>query len=100
MIRLLVLFTVFALLSACGKVGDLEPRSAQSIPAKNYGQTEAPGANELTTPSVQARPGRSDELLLRSEQRDQDPYDLPPGVDPIPLDPKAQAKAKNKTKKP
>ncbi len=100
MTRKLALFSAFVLLSACGKVGDLEPRTAQSVPAKNFGQAEAPGANELTTPSVQARPGRSDELLLRSEQRNEDPFDLPPGLDPIPLDPKTQANAKSKTKKP
>jgi hypothetical protein len=35
---------------------------------------------------VQARPGRSDELLRRSERREDDPFDLPPGETPKPVD--------------
>lgn len=72
-------------LSACGKVGDLEPRTGQSLPPKAYGQTSEQSAEALSTPSVQARPGRSDELLRRSERREDDPFDLPPGVDPTPM---------------
>ena len=65
--------------AGCGKMGDLEPKAGQAMPAKAYGQTEAPGAEELSTPSVQTRPGRSDELMRRSERRRDDPFDLPPG---------------------
>ncbi len=72
-------------LAACGKVGDLEPRTGQSLPPKAYGQTSEQSAEALSTPSVQARPGRSDELLRRSERREEDPFDLPPGVDPTPM---------------
>lgn len=72
---LLLLFS----LAACGKVGDIEPRSAQSAPPKAYGQSETQTAELLTKPSPQARPGRSDELLRRSERRIDDPFDLPPG---------------------
>ena len=68
-------------LSACGKVGDLQPKAGQSMPDKAYGQTEAPGAEELSTPSIQTRPGRSDELMRRSERRRDDPFDLAPGVE-------------------
>ena len=96
MTRKLVFLMMLSTLSGCGKVGDLEPRSAQSVPPKAYGQTQTPTAQDLTTASVQARPGRSDELLRRSERREADPFDLPPGVDPIPLDPKAPAKPKIK----
>lgn len=76
------LFIAFAsvAVAACGKVGDLEPKAGQAMPAKAYGQTEAPGAEELSTPSVQTRPGRSDELMRRSERRRDDPFDLPPGA--------------------
>ncbi len=72
-------------LAACGKVGDLEPRTGQGLPPKAYGQTSEQSAEALSTPSVQARPGRSDELLRRSERREEDPFDLPPGVDPTPI---------------
>jgi hypothetical protein len=36
-------------------------------------------ADSLMTPSIQTRPGRSDELMKRSERRTDDPFDLPPG---------------------
>jgi hypothetical protein len=74
--------------AACGKVGNLEPRTAQSVPPKAYGQIDPQTAEGLTTPSVQARPGRSDELLRRSEKRGDDPFDLPPGIDPKPVETK------------
>jgi predicted small lipoprotein YifL len=70
-----------ALLAACGKVGPLEPKPSQAPPAKVPGQEKTPTAGELMTPSVQARPGRSDELMRRSERRSNDPFDLPPGSD-------------------
>ncbi len=85
---LMVLLTVS--LAACGKVGDLEPHAGQTMPAKAYGQTEAASAEALTAPSVQARPGRSDELMRRSERRQDDPFDVPPGTDlndPVPQPP-------------
>lgn len=69
-------------LAACGKVGDLEPRAGQAMPATAIGQAEPATAEELSTPSVQARPGRSDELMRRSERRRDDPFDLPPGTEP------------------
>lgn len=72
---------------ACGKVGDLEPRTGNAMPPKAYGQQVEQTAEALTTPSVQARPGRSDELLKRSERRTDDPFDLPPGEVPKPLTP-------------
>jgi hypothetical protein len=69
-------------IAGCGKVGDLEPKAGQAMPAKAIGQTELPTAEELNTPSVQTRPGRSDELMRRSERRRDDPFDLPPGKEP------------------
>lgn len=75
------------LLAGCGKVGDLEPRTGNAMPPKGYGQTAEQTAQALTTPSVQTRPGRSDELLKRSERRENDPFDLPPGQEPEPVTP-------------
>ncbi|MGL5839224.1 MAG: hypothetical protein ACRCY3_12040 [Sphingorhabdus sp.] len=80
--KIIGLFLTTLALCACGKVGDLEPRAGQSAVPKAYGQTEAASAEALATPSVQARPGRSDELMRRSERRRDDPFDLPPGADP------------------
>jgi predicted small lipoprotein YifL len=69
-------------LAACGKVGPLEPKAGQAPPAKSYGQSEVPDSDTLMTPTEQARPGRSDELMRRSERRVNDPFDLPPGSEP------------------
>ena len=73
--------------AGCGKVGDLEPRTGNSMPPQAYGQTTDQKAKLLTTPSVQARPGRTDELLKRSDRREDDPFDIPPGQEPKPFDP-------------
>ena len=83
--RIALIATTMSGLGACGKVGDLEPRTGQSLPQTAYGQKETQSAKALSTPSVQARPGRSDELLRRSERREDDPFDLPPGKEPGPL---------------
>jgi predicted small lipoprotein YifL len=75
---------LIAALAACGKVGPLEPKIGQEPPAKAYGQTEVPNSETLVIASEQARPGRSDELMRRSERRTDDPFDLPPGSEPKP----------------
>ena len=58
--------------------------AGQAPPAKAYGQTEVPSSEALVLASEQARPGRSDELMRRSERRTDDPFDLPPGSEPKP----------------
>lgn len=80
-----VLIALVLCIAGCGKVGDLEPRSGNALPPKAYGQKEAQSAEALTRPSVQARPGRTDELLRRSERREDDPFDVPPGSEPAPF---------------
>lgn len=97
--RIALMATAAIGLGACGKVGDLEPRTGQSLPPKAYGQKETQSAEALSTPSVQARPGRSDELLRRSERREDDPFDLPPGKEPGPL-PEAVDGVENPDQKP
>jgi predicted small lipoprotein YifL len=82
---------LLATLAACGKVGPLEPKAGQAPPAKAYGQTETPESEALMIASEQARPGRSDELMRRSERRTDDPFDLPPGSEPKPSDEKPSA---------
>lgn len=74
-------------LAGCGKVGALEPRAGNMLPVKAYGQRGEQSAQALSTPNVQARPGRSDELLKRSERREDDPFDVPPGQEPKPFNP-------------
>ena len=76
-----VLLAMLAL-SACGKFGELEPKTgSKGIPVA-YGKEKAETPDELLTPSAQSRPGLSVELLRRSERREDDPFDLPPGSQP------------------
>lgn len=89
--RTLLLVGLGLCLAACGKVGDLEPRTGNAMPPQAYGQKTEQTAEALSTPSVQARPGRTDELLKRSERREDDPFDVPPGEEPKPFDPKEVA---------
>jgi len=77
-------------LAACGKFGALEPPQNRALPPLAYGQNASEDkdtpvgqtAETLTAPSAQARPGRSVELLSRSERRGKDPFDLAPGSEP------------------
>jgi hypothetical protein len=66
------------LLAGCGTVTDLKPKPGKNLPAAPYGRVYRPGAGELLGQSAQVRPGRAVELHTRSEQRADDPYDLPP----------------------
>lgn len=85
--RVLLIIAVAMTATACGKVGDLEPRTGNSMPPAAYGQRTAQTAEILSTSSVQARPGRTDELLKRSDRREDDPFDVPPGEEPKPFNP-------------
>ena len=80
----IVSMVLLTALTACGKVGPLEPQTGQAPPAKAYGQNQIPDSEALVIASEQARPGRSDELMRRSERRTDDSFDLPPGSAPTP----------------
>lgn len=68
-----------ALLTAgCGQVADLRPAKGKSLPVAPYGRADQPTAEELLETSPQAAPERSVELRRRSEERTDDPFDLPP----------------------
>ncbi|MEP2737109.1 MAG: hypothetical protein ABJP34_12530 [Erythrobacter sp.] len=64
--------------TGCGQRADLEPRAGTSLPQTPYGAVTAPEAEELLTLETQAAPERSVELRRRSEEREDDPFDLPP----------------------
>ena len=66
------------LLAACAQTADLKPRAGNSLPVAPYGREDPPKADELLQPTAQAAPERSVELQTRSEQRPDDPFDLPP----------------------
>ncbi|MEO0062271.1 MAG: hypothetical protein RLZZ08_831 [Pseudomonadota bacterium] len=65
-------------LAACGSVRDLTPPKGASLPPAPYGRTQPLDANELLAADPQAAPERSVELRRQSEEREDDPFDLPP----------------------
>jgi hypothetical protein len=65
-------------LGGCGAAAELKPAAGEKLPIAPYGARATPTSRQLLTPSNQARPERSDELLTRSEQRRSDEFDLPP----------------------
>ncbi len=76
--RILLLLPAFALLAACGNMEPLQPRAGQGLPARPATAARAPTTDELLTPPSNARPARQDDGLRRSEEREDDPFDLPP----------------------
>ena len=69
---------IAAALAACGNRVDLRPAAGQSLPVAPAGRDDRPTADELLVRSPQAAPERSVELRKRSEEREDDPFDLPP----------------------
>jgi len=67
-----------ALLASCGQKADLEPLPGHSLPPAPYGAKAQPDAEALLEPDPKAAPERSVELRKRSEEREDDPFDLPP----------------------
>ncbi|SOB80126.1 hypothetical protein SAMN06297144_0902 [Sphingomonas guangdongensis] len=65
-------------LAGCGQRGDLKPASNTPLPVAPVGARATPTPAALLTPSIQARPARSDEVLKSSEQRPRDDFTLPP----------------------
>ena len=65
-------------LAACGKRDALRPAPGHSLPPKPASAAAQPTVDELLTPPVETRPGRSDDVLRRSEERPDDRFNLPP----------------------
>ena len=76
--NLLLLAVLGTAISACGARRGLEPLAGRSLPAAPYGREDKPTADNLLTPPVQAKPQRNVELRSRSQDREDDPFDLPP----------------------
>jgi hypothetical protein len=71
------------LLGACGLREPLRPAPGQQRPPAPAMANRPLTTDELLAPPPVARPGRVDELLRRSEEREDDRYDLPPGDIPV-----------------
>ena len=65
-------------LAGCGQRRDLRPRDGASMPPKPAFATTVPTSTQLLTPPTELRPERSEELLLKSQERPDDRFDLPP----------------------
>jgi hypothetical protein len=76
--RILLLLAAGLVLAGCGSRDPLRPRSAEETPVKPAMAARAPTTQELLTPPPIARPERQDEGLSRSQERKDDPFDLPP----------------------
>jgi hypothetical protein len=76
--RVLAALAIVLALAGCGARRDLKPRAGHSLPVAPYGREQPKTAEALLKPPVQASPERTVELRKRSEERDDDPFDLPP----------------------
>lgn len=66
------------LLAACGQKAQLKPLDGSALPPAPFGAEVQPDADDLLELDPQAAPDRSTELRTRSEEREDDPFDLPP----------------------
>lgn len=76
--RTAIALAALAMLAACGQKSALEPVARNSLPPAPYGAEVQPTADELLALDPEAAPDRSVELRTRSEEREDDPFDLPP----------------------
>lgn len=65
-------------LAACGQRADLKPKQGAALPPAPYGREDQPSAEGLLEMTPEAAPERSVEPRKRSEERADDPFDLPP----------------------
>ena len=73
-----MLLSACALLAGCGSRQPLKRDAGVPPVPVAMGAKEPATSDELMQPSTQARPDRSAEPLKRSEERQEDPFDLPP----------------------
>ncbi len=65
-------------LAACGQRAPLDPLPGETLPPAPYGAQARPDADDLLKADPMAMPERSVELRTRSEEREDDPFELPP----------------------
>jgi hypothetical protein len=75
--RILVIAGVLAI-AGCGRITDLKPAAGQSLPVKPLMAKATPSPNDLLKLPPYAKPDRVDELIKRSQPRQDDPFELPP----------------------
>jgi hypothetical protein len=78
MMRTAIAVVAAGLLAGCGARAPLTPPKGAALPTAPYGAQGQPTADELLRREALAAPERSVELRRRSEERQDDPFDLPP----------------------
>lgn len=76
--RIPLILSAGLILTACGARAPLEPVAGTELPPAAYGTEESADAEQLLELPALAAPERSVELRRRSEEREDDPFDLPP----------------------
>lgn len=76
--RLALIGMMLVALAACGRRKDLAPAPGHAPPPAPRGLSASPPVSNMLSPPVQAVPNRVDDPLGRSEDRQQDRFDLPP----------------------
>ncbi|HYJ29203.1 MAG TPA: hypothetical protein VEW25_02535 [Allosphingosinicella sp.] len=76
--RILLTLAAGLALAACGVRAPLQPEPGQSLPVAPATAARQPTSEELLERPPIAAPARVDELLTRSEEREEDRFDLPP----------------------
>ena len=73
-----IALAAFVMLGACGQKSALQPVEGAALPPAPYGAAVQPTADQLLELDPEAAPDRNVELRTRSEEREDDPFDLPP----------------------
>lgn len=76
--RSIAVIFALLLLAGCGAREPLRPSEGQGLPPQPLMASEVRTAEELLEVPPIARPERVDEVLRRSEEREDDRFDLPP----------------------
>jgi ABC-type uncharacterized transport system auxiliary subunit len=76
--RLALVFGGILLLAGCGGKQQLTPAPGITLPVKPATSPTQPNSQDLLASSPTTKPARSDELLIRSQPRRDDRFDLPP----------------------
>jgi hypothetical protein len=74
----IILIAGILALGGCGRVAELKPAKGESLPVKPLMARATPTPNDLLKLPPYAKPDRVDELIKRSQPRQDDPFDLPP----------------------
>ncbi|MEL7188384.1 MAG: hypothetical protein AAGK17_02435 [Pseudomonadota bacterium] len=77
-LKLIACLVGAGLLASCGSRTPLVPVEGSTLPVAPAGAATQPTSEELLELDALAAPERSVELRRRSEEREDDPFDLPP----------------------